>query len=84
MEGDPASMWGAILGQGRDIRGTKSDAHVLNSGLGQAQPIKRVGAALGFLFRGSIRNINFNTIGNNINNMQHHFQYHIPTNFHTL
>ena len=25
--------------------------------------------ALGFLYMGSIRNINFNTIGNNINNM---------------
>ena len=32
-----------------------------------------IGAAPKFLFKRSIRNINFNTIGNNINNMQHHF-----------
>ena len=32
MEDDLATMWGAILGQEKDTRGTKSDACVLDSG----------------------------------------------------
>ena len=39
MESDPATTWEQSLDKERDIRGTKSDAHVLNNGPAQAQLI---------------------------------------------
>ena len=42
MESDPATTWEQSLDKERDIRGTKSDAHVFNSGPTQAYLIKGI------------------------------------------